>query len=539
MNPTVVVRPPNSGLLPPWRPVLRLALGFAAAKLALHFVLTLWTTHIGYSYFRDEFYYIACGRHLAWGYVDHGPIVALQARLGELLFGDSIFAIRVLSAVAGAAAVALTGLLAFALGGSRPAQALAMFGLLVCPQYIGTDGYLSMNSWEPVFWMGCVLALLFLQRGRSPRLLWPVFGLSAGIGLLNKPSMTFFLAAVALGLLLTPERRLLRSRWAAVGVALLLLIALPNLLWQVHHHWPTLEFLRNGESGHKTLVLNPLQFLLVQVSNMQPINALLWIPGVVALLRAKTILAGRWLGFTYVFFFAIMLPLHAKDYHLAAIYPAFFAAGGVAWERHFSGSPCVRHDRILAFPVFEGALLLTSLPLLPMCSPVLRPEAWIRYTTALHLHGDQSETLATGPLPQFYADRFGWQQEVSLVVGAFRALPSTDQQRVCIFGNNYGEAGAIDFLGPQELAGTGLRLHPAMSGQNSYWLWGTHGCDPDVSIAVIGDTPQAIAEKYRSVTILGRLNNPWAMPFEHKNVYLLRGRRASAPFHWEDERFFF
>ena len=539
MNPTAVVRPPYPVTLPPLRPALRLALIFAGAKLALHFALTLWTTHIGYSYFRDEFYYLACGRHFAWGYVDHGPIVALQARLGELLFGDSVFAIRILSAAAGAAAIFLTGILAWALGGSRPAQALAMFGLLVCPQYIGTDGYLSMNSFEPVFWMGCVLALLLLARGHSPRVWWPVFGLSAGVGLLNKPSMTFFLAAVALGLLLTPERRLLRSQCAAIGVSLMLLVAAPNLLWQVHNHWPTLEFLRNGHSGHKTLVLNPLQFFLAQVSNMQPVNVFLWLPGVFALLRTKTIRDGRWLGLTYVFFFAIMLLLHAKDYYLAPIYPAFFAAGGVAWERRFVHSPGVQRNRVVAFPVFETVLLLTSLLILPMASPVLRPKAWVRYTTALHLHGDRSELLDTGPLPQFYADRFGWQQEVSLVVSAFRTLSPADQQRVCIFGNNYGEAAAIDFLGPRQLAGSGLHLPPALSGQNNYWLWGTHGCDPDVSIAVIGDTPEAVSKKYRSVEIVGRLDDPWAIPFEHKNVYLLRGRRPSAPFHWEDERFYF
>ena len=147
MNSTVV--PSNLSL----RAALRLALLFAGIKLLVQFALTLWTQHIGYSYFRDEFYYIACGRHLAWGFVDHGPIVALQARLGELLFGDSLFAIRILSALAGAATVFLTGLLAWALGGLRPAQALAMLGVLVVPVYIGIDGFLSMNSFEPVFWM--------------------------------------------------------------------------------------------------------------------------------------------------------------------------------------------------------------------------------------------------------------------------------------------------------------------------------------------------------------------------------------------------
>ncbi len=215
---------------PAWTSALRLALLFAAIKVGLQFALTLWTEHLGYGYFRDEFYYIACGRHLAWGYVDHGPVVALQARLGEILFGDSVFALRVLSALAGGAAVLLTGMLAWVLDGRRPAQTLAMFGLIVCPQYISTDGYLSMNSFEPVFWMTCVLALLLLLRGRRPSVWWPVFGASAGVGLLNKPSMTFFLAAAGLGLLATAQRRVFRSRWAAVGIGGMLLIALPNLI---------------------------------------------------------------------------------------------------------------------------------------------------------------------------------------------------------------------------------------------------------------------------------------------------------------------
>ena len=231
MNSTVV-RPSDLSL----RAALRLALLFAGIKLLLQFALTLWTQHIGYSYFRDEFYYLACGYHLASGFVDHGPIVALQARLGELLFGDSLFAIRILSALAGAATVFLTGLLAWALGGLRPAQALAMIGVLVAPIYIAMDGFLSMNSFEPVFWMLCALALIRLIDGAPQPFWWTIFGLSAGIGLLNKPSILFFLITAGIGLLLTPQRRILFTRWAALGIALIIVIALPYVLWQIHNH---------------------------------------------------------------------------------------------------------------------------------------------------------------------------------------------------------------------------------------------------------------------------------------------------------------
>src|SRR5271168_577581 len=273
MTSNTAVRPADSTL----RQALRLAVTFAAVKLALQFALTLWTQHIGYSYFRDEFYYIACGRHLAWGFVDHGPIVALQARLGELLFGDSLFSIRILSALAGAATVFLTGLLAWALGGLRPAQALAMIGILVAPIYIAMDGFLSMNSFEPVFWMLCALALIRLIDGAPQEFWWTILSLSAGIGLLNKPSILFFLIAAGIGLLLTQQRRILFTRWAAVGIAFIIVIALPYVLWQIHNYWPTLEFFHNGKVGNKNVILGPMGFFNAQLGQMHLANALLWI----------------------------------------------------------------------------------------------------------------------------------------------------------------------------------------------------------------------------------------------------------------------
>jgi hypothetical protein len=532
MTTTTVVRPLDATL----RAALRLALAFAALKLLFQFALTLWTTHLGYGYFRDEFYYIACGRHLAWGFVDHGPIVAVQARLGELLFGDSVFGIRVLSAVAGAATVFLTGALAWAMGGRRAAQALAMFAVLLAPQYIGVDGFLSMNSFEPVFWMGGALALVMLLRGGPERLWWLLFGVSAGVGLLNKPSIMFFLIAVGLGLLCTSARRVLSSRWAAAGIVLMILIALPNVIWQVQNHWPTLEFLRNGRDGGKNTVLNPLQFFLAQFAMLGPFNVLVWLPGLVSLLRAKSVREGRWLGLTYVFFYVMMNVLHAKDYYLEGVYPALFAAGGIAWERRYALSKGVPAERVIGFPVLEGVLLVANLLILPMASPVLAPEAWLRYTKTLHLRTQNSETMSTGPLPQFYADRFGWDEEVDAVVKAYRSLSPEEQRSVCIFGQDYGLAGAIDFLGPKKEPG----LPPAISGQNSYWMWGTHGCDASVTIAVVSDSQAALETKYESAELVGRITSPYAMPFERRRgIWLLRGRRASAPFRWEDERFYY
>ena len=350
MTSTTIVRPPD----PTLREALRLAAIFAVVKLLLTFALTLYTQHIGYGYFRDEFYYIACGRHLAWGYVDHGPVVAVQARLGEILFGDSLFSIRILSAMAGAVMIFLCGIITWALGGRRPAQSLAMIALICCPQFIGTDGFLSMNSFEPMFWMSCVLALLMMLRGRSQALWWSVFGVSAGAGMLNKPSMVFFLIALGIGLLCTPQRRLLFTQWAALGIALLILIPVPYLLWQWHNHWPLLEFLENGRRHGKNVIVPILPFTMTQILDMHPVNALIWITGVVALLRGKSIMRARWLGITYVAFFALMFAMHAKDYYLAGIYPAMFAAGSVAWEHRFAASASLQENRVFAVPCLHN-----------------------------------------------------------------------------------------------------------------------------------------------------------------------------------------
>ena len=511
-----------------------LAAIFASMKVLLTFALTLYTQKIGYSYFRDEFYYIACGRHLAWGYVDHGPVVAVQARLGELLFGDSLFAIRIFSAVAGGVMVFLGGVVTWALGGHRSAQALAMLGLICCPQYIGTDGFLSMNSFEPVFWTFCVLALVLLLKGHPERFWWPALGICGGIGILNKPSMPMFLVALLLGLSCTPERRVLFSRWALVGILLLLLIPLPYVFWQWRNHWPMAEFLHNGAVSHKNVTLGPLAFFLAQLFNMQPLNALLWITGVIALLRSRSVQHGRWLGLAFLLFFAMAFLTHAKDYYLAPVYPAFFAAGAIAWEVRFAPSPLANRTRKFAIPVLQAALVSITLVVLPMASPVLKPSAWVRYTTALHLHHDNTETAATGPLPQFFADRFGWDQEANIVIAAYHSLSHQEQKSVCIFGNNYGEAASLNFL--SRLRGT--ELPQAISGHNTYYLWGSHHCDPNVSIAVIGDTVPEISQKYASVTVVGHLNDPYAMPYEHKNIYLLRNRRSGAPFVWSDEKHF-
>ena len=306
-------------------------------------------------------YYILCGQHLDWGYVDHGPIVALQARAGIALFGNSLAGIRLLSALAGAAAVFLTGVITWAIGGRRIAQALAMLGIVLAPEFLGLDSFLSMNSFEAVFWMSAVLAILMLLRGASAGW-WIVFGLAGGLGIENKPSMVVFLVALLIGLLLTSQRRIVFTRGAVLGVALIVLLALPNLLWQIHNHFPTLEFIHNGKVDHKNVVLSPLQFMGAQVMMLSPISVFLWLPGVIWLLVSRRSRSWRFLGWTYVVFVVLMFATRdAKDYYLAAIYPAIFAAGGVCWQ-----SLLKRRSTSWLVPTYATLLVVTGIAIVPM-----------------------------------------------------------------------------------------------------------------------------------------------------------------------------
>jgi hypothetical protein len=515
--PEIRLNPASEGL----KQALRFAALFALIKLAIQVGATIYTTHIGYGYFRDEFYYIMCGRFLDWGYVDQSPMVALQARLATILFGKSLVGLRLFSAMAGAARVFLTGLIAWSLGGRRAAQFLAMLCVIIAPCYIGGDGYLSMNSFESIFWMGCTLTLILIVRGASPKW-WLMIGILGGLGVENKPSMTFFLIALVLGLLVTPQRKLIVNRWFAGAIAVTILLALPNLLWQMHNHWPTWEFLHDDQVGNKKVIVGPIAFVLEQILTLHPLNVFVWGTGLVWLFLSSRAKGFRWIGATYLFFLAIMIALHAKDYYLVPIYPMLFAAGGLAWE----GTSVRSTARVWRISALATVLIVTAAILFPMASPVLPPEQWLRYTRALHLTSKSQETYATGPLPQFYADRFGWQEMVDQVTQIYNSLSPQDKVKVGIYCSNYGEASAINFLGH------GLPF--AVSGHNNYYLWGPHGYSGEIMIVISGDSVESLHKYYSNVKIVGEMNHPYSMGFEHRHIFLVRGRKQNFTNLWPE-----
>ncbi len=500
---------------------LQLGLLLAVVKLTVEFTGNLFAQHFGYGIFRDEMYYIVCGRHLAWGYVDQAPMVALQARISETLFGFHDLALfRLFAAIAGAAKILLTGLLAWSLGGKRMAQVLAMIAALIAPVYLGIDSYLSMNAFEPVFWMGSMLAVVLMARGASPRW-WILFGVLGGLGLLNKPSMTFFLVALLVGLLLTPQRRLLWSRWTLLAVALIVLLPSPYLLWQIHHHWPTLEWLQNVNHSHKNVKLGPVAFLGQQILTLHPFSIFLLLPGLLWLFLSKQARVFRWIGLSYLVLLAIMIPLYAKDYYVAPIYPGLFAAGALAWQTAFSAS----RKTAWLLAAWCVVLIIFGAITLPMAIPVLPPYTWIRYTTDMHMKSGKTENAATGPLPQFYADRFGWHGMVAELAHVYNTLSPSDRANAGIFCNNYGEASAIDIYGPK------YGLPQAISGHQNYFYWGPRGYSGQTLI-VVGESKNKLQKYFPSVVEVGRTYNPLAMPYENRPIYLCRGGKMPLSQYW-------
>jgi hypothetical protein len=497
----------------------------AALAVLVHFLF-----NGQYGYFRDELYYAACGEHLAWGYVDHAPLVAFASAFTRAVFGDSLFALRLLPALSAAPKVLLAGWIAREVGGGKFSQFFAALLVLLAPIYLTFDNFLSMNAFEPVFWMACAAIVLRIINGGSAHL-WLLFGVVAGFGLLNKHSMLFFGSGLAVGLLLTPARKQFAQVEIWLGAVIAFLIFLPNLLWEIHNGYPTIALLHTV-IGSKYTTVSPLSFIAEQFLLVNPLAAPVWLAGLWFFLADKQGRKYAVLGIAYLVVLAEMLVLHGKIYYLAPAYIMLLSAGAVAWERQvFSGtfgerrSPDRRVSRWLK-PVVVTPLVLSGIIAAPLAMPILPVAAAVKYCKFFGVQDVRVENVPLDSLPQLFGDMFGWPEQVQAVSRAFHSLPPEDQARATLLAYNYGEAGAVDYLGKH------YGLPKAISGHNQYGYWGPRGASGEVVVA-IGFTKSRLDESFADVRPFETISPSYALPEESGlTIYICRSPRQNLAAAW-------
>ena len=488
----------------------------------IYFALHL-ETATRYGYFRDALYYIACSYHLAFGYVDQPPLIAVLAWLARHTLGTSLPALLFWPALAGAGRIVLVAAVARELGARRFGTTLAALLAATPAVWWVIDHQFAMNALEPLFWIGCAYVVLRIIRTGNTKL-WVAFGAVAGLGLENKYSIAIFACAMLFGLLLTPQRRLLFTPWILAGAAVAFLIFLPNLIWNIQHHWPFLELMHNIRVTGKDVILSPGAYFAQQFLMMNPLSFPFWFFGLLFYFFAHEAKPYRAFGWTFVITICFFFATHGKDYYSAPAYGLVLAAGGVATERVLQArSEKLRH---VLKPLSFAWLLIAIVLILPLVLPVLPLEAFVRYQSHLPFKPAKSERSFEGAvLPQYYADELPWQNLVAAVARVYHSLTPEEQKKTAIFCDNYGQAAAIDVFGSQ------YGLPKAISGHQTYFLWGPRNYTGEIVI-VVGQGPPDEHKDFDSIQIAATQHTPYAFWYENQPILLGRGLKWNLKDGW-------
>lgn len=493
------------------RILARPALWLALASLALHAL-----ANGRYGFFRDELYFIVCGDHPAFGYVDQPSVVPLLASWAHALSGDWLWGFRLLPALVMTAMVALTAEFTRLIGGGRFAQWLAGLCALLGPIFLIHGVLFSTDMFQALTWLGLAYVLVRLEQSGDERW-WLAFGTIVGFSLNTKYLIAFYLGALAIGLLFTPLRKSLLKPWLWLGALLALVLVLPNLWWQAAHGWPFIELGKAGAGG-KNVALSIPAFFTEQIVLVGPLALLVWLSGLWAGLVRPKLAVARAFPIAWAVLLVVFSLSHGKAYYLAPIYPALLALGAQRIEQWLTNTTA----RGVALAAATLAGILTA----PLTLPILPLQAFLTYQRAIGFAPSSGEHQKLGALPQHYADMFGWPQMAKAVAQVYWALPPQDRARAVFYGENYGESAAIDVFGRR------LGLPPAIGGHNNYFLWGPQGHDGSVMI-IIGGKPSHYREVFRRFDVAGRITTPYAMPYEtNKPIYVLRGLKTPLPAFW-------
>jgi hypothetical protein len=460
-----------------------------------------------YGYFRDELYVLAMSQHPAFGYVDVPPLVPWITLIPRLLTGNALWAIHVISALVCAGTIILTGLMARLLGGTGWVQGLAALASATALVLMGDGSIYTYDVFDTFWWALAATILIVLLRDEHPRR-WLWFGLVAGLGLLTKETILFWGLALIVGLLLTPQRRLLFTRWTPFGGLITFALVLPFLIWNALNGWASVQYWASYSQNHSAGE-SPLAFLPNQILVMNPFSVLLWGAGLWYFFSRRGA-RYRVFGWAYLILFVLFLAIQGKSYFLAPAYPPLFAGGAM-----LLGEWRVRWRRWVA--VYPVLLVISGVLLAPVAMPVLPLTVYAQiYGKSSGSAGAQQEAGDSYSLPQSLADRFGWEQQVALIAQVYHSLPGDEQRVACIATSNYGEAGALVQFGGR------YHLPPPISGHNAFYLWGPQGCTGQVLIT-INIAPQDAAQWFSSVTLAARTSCAACVDFEnHAPILILR-----------------
>jgi 4-amino-4-deoxy-L-arabinose transferase-like glycosyltransferase len=442
-----------------------------------------------YGYVRDELYFLACGRHLAWGYVDQPALTPLLARLDALLTGNTLVGLRALPALGLAALVLLTAAMARALGAGRDGQLLAAIATACCAEYLGAMHELTTTPVDFVCWAAALLAVTKLLTSSDPRW-WLALGGCAGVGMDAKWNIGFLVAALAMGFALTPAARpLLRSRYLVCAAILFVVLASPDFVWQTLHGWPNFDvFARLQQQAWQ----NRLQYWPIQAAYTSVVLVPLWVGGIRWALRDARL---RVVGIAAVTVIVVQFVLGGKGYYPGGVYTFCFAAGATAL-----GDPPLR-QRAIKYVVAAAVSSVIALPVLPAAALARFPVQKVNY--------DLGEEI-------------GWPSEVALVARTYDSLPASERAVATVLAGNYGEAGAVDRYG------AALGLPQVYSADNNFWLWGPPPAR-DTAAVVIGAPPTLLRRWFSSVRVAAVHRNGLGVSDDEEGVVICVATGLRAP----------
>jgi len=504
----------NSGTIatPPrslWSSDTALLVYIAVATVILHQIFgNLYGIH------RDELATLEDSRHLAWGYPAYPPVTPFFGRISLELFGTSIRGFRLFANLSQAITVVLAGLMARDLGGRRGAQLVAAAAAL--PFCLGGGQLMMYVAFDCLAWVLTAYFIVRLLKSGDPRW-WIAIGASIGFGMQSKWTMGFFALAIVAGVLFTDARHFLRSQWLWIGVALSILIWLPNLLWQAQHHFISLDFLSHIHA--RDIRQGRTQGFLPEQLQLMGFATPLALAGLYYYFFARDGKRFRMLGWMYVVTLLLFVVAKGRSYYLAPAYPMLYAAGAV-WGEGWLATLQRGRAMTIRTVVWAGLAIgvICTIAFWMPTAPV--NSRW--WTISNHVQGDHREEI-------------GWPELVQEVAKIRDSLTPEERAHLGIIGTNYGEAGAINLYGPQ------YGLPRAISEVNSFWQRG-YGDPPPQTVIVIGLSRKYMDESFESCRLAGHTWNQYGMKNEetadHPDIYVCGPPKQGWPKFWDDFRYY-